>query len=85
MFNLIYSKAARGSSTFSTSNNSSQQHVSNSSVGIRRFLAGSLAGVTAQSLTYPLDLTRARMAVTTKEQYKNLYDAFKHIIRDEGS
>ena len=32
-----------------------------------RLLAGALAGTTAASLTYPLDLVRARMAVTPKE------------------
>ena len=32
----------------------------------RRFLSGSLAGVTSATLTYPLDLARARMAVTNK-------------------
>ena len=32
-----------------------------------RFVAGSLAGATAVLLTYPLDMVRARMAVTAKE------------------
>uniref|UniRef100_A0A1B0DJ89 Uncharacterized protein n=1 Tax=Phlebotomus papatasi TaxID=29031 RepID=A0A1B0DJ89_PHLPP len=32
------------------------------STNIRRFVAGSLAGITSQSMTYPLDLARARMA-----------------------
>lgn len=39
-----------------------------------KFLSGSLAGVTSQTLTYPLDLARARMAVTTKNDYKSLGD-----------
>lgn len=38
----------------------------------KRYLAGALAGVTSQSLTYPLDLARARMAVTTKHHYSSL-------------
>lgn len=37
-----------------------------------RFLAGSLAGVTAQSITYPLDLARARMAVTHRDMYGSI-------------
>uniref|UniRef100_A0A8W8P0B1 Solute carrier family 25 member 42 n=1 Tax=Magallana gigas TaxID=29159 RepID=A0A8W8P0B1_MAGGI len=49
-----------------------------------RFLAGSLAGVTSSSLTYPLDLMRARMAVTLKAQYSNLWSVFLHIVRAEG-
>ena len=48
------------------------------------FLAGSLAGVTAGSLTYPLDRARAVMAVTNVGEYKNLLDVFKRTIRDEG-
>lgn len=36
------------------------------STSVRRFLAGSLAGITSQSFTYPLDLARARMAVSDK-------------------
>lgn len=38
----------------------------------KRFLAGSLAGVTSQFLTYPLDLARARMAVTPRDTYRSL-------------
>jgi len=50
----------------------------------RRFLAGSLAGVTSQSLTYPLDLARARMAVTQKDTYNSLIEVFIKIWRVEG-
>ncbi|KAJ4451234.1 mitochondrial coenzyme A transporter SLC25A42 [Periplaneta americana] len=49
-----------------------------------RFLAGSLAGVTSQSLTYPLDLARARMAVTHKEKYRTLREVFVKIWLEEG-
>jgi len=38
-----------------------------------------LAGVTSQTLTYPLDLARARMAVSTKNDYKSLGDV-KYLI-----
>jgi len=37
-----------------------------------RFIAGSLAGTTASMMTYPLDLARARMAVTQKHTYATL-------------
>ncbi|OQV24656.1 Mitochondrial coenzyme A transporter SLC25A42 [Hypsibius exemplaris] len=50
----------------------------------RRFLAGSLAGVTASTLTYPLDLARARMAVTEKSRYSSLRDVFRHLLKEEG-
>lgn len=48
--------------------------------GSRKFLSGSLAGVTSQTLTYPLDLARARMAVTSINEYKSLADVkYLHI------
>jgi solute carrier family 25 protein 42 len=50
----------------------------------KRFVAGSLAGMTAQSLTYPLDLTRARLAVSPRSKYANLVDVFAKIIKEEG-
>ncbi|XP_037362135.1 mitochondrial coenzyme A transporter SLC25A42 isoform X2 [Talpa occidentalis] len=49
-----------------------------------RLLAGALAGTTAASLTYPLDLVRARMAVTPKEMYANIFHVFIRISREEG-
>ncbi|XP_006004004.1 mitochondrial coenzyme A transporter SLC25A42 [Latimeria chalumnae] len=49
-----------------------------------RLIAGSLAGTTAATLTYPLDLVRARMAVTPKEMYSNIIHVFIRISRDEG-
>lgn len=49
-----------------------------------RFLAGALAGVTAVAFTYPLDMVRARMAVTAKERYHNLPEVVMKIYREEG-
>ncbi|KAJ8311566.1 hypothetical protein KUTeg_010921 [Tegillarca granosa] len=49
-----------------------------------RFLAGSLAGVTSVSFTYPLDMVRARMAVTLQCRYHNLREVFTKIYREEG-
>lgn len=48
------------------------------------FLAGSLAGVVSTTCTYPLDLARARMAVTHKEMYNSLSQVFLKIVRTEG-
>lgn len=49
-----------------------------------RLLAGSMAGTTAAMLTYPLDMVRARMAVTPKEMYSNILHVFVRISREEG-
>uniref|UniRef100_A0A8C5QH28 Mitochondrial coenzyme A transporter SLC25A42 n=1 Tax=Leptobrachium leishanense TaxID=445787 RepID=A0A8C5QH28_9ANUR len=51
---------------------------------IPRLLAGSLAGTTATMITYPLDLVRARMAVTPKEMYSNIIHVFIRMSREEG-
>ncbi|XP_066551601.1 mitochondrial coenzyme A transporter SLC25A42 [Amia ocellicauda] len=51
---------------------------------VPRFLAGSLAGTSAAMLTYPLDMVRARMAVTPKEMYSNILHVFVRISREEG-
>ncbi|XP_075989688.1 dephosphocoenzyme A carrier [Anticarsia gemmatalis] len=47
-------------------------------------MAGSLAGVTSQSATYPLDLARARMAVTNATEYGTLRAVFVRVAREEG-
>lgn len=51
---------------------------------VRRFLAGSLAGIVSSSITYPLDLARARMAITDKCGYKNIWDVFMQIYTKDG-
>ena len=50
----------------------------------KHFLAGSLAGATAQALTYPLDRARAVMAVTKVGEYRNIVHVFQTIIEREG-
>lgn len=50
----------------------------------KTFLAGSLAGITSSTFTYPLDLARARLAVTQKEEYNSLSQVFVKIWKQEG-
>lgn len=53
---------------------------------ISKFCAGSLAGVTAVLLTYPLDVVRARLAfqVTGEHIYNGISHAMRTIFQTEG-
>ncbi|KFD63737.1 hypothetical protein M514_06226 [Trichuris suis] len=55
-----------------------------SSTPVRRYIAGSFAGVTATSFTYPLDLAKARLSVSRKSQYKTLAAVFIKTWHVEG-
>ena len=62
---------------------------------IERMLCGSGAGATAVMFTYPLDLIRARLAVSTPNlvggnnlrvcQYTGMMDCFRTMVREEGT
>lgn len=55
------------------------------STKLRRFWAGAFAGITSQTLTYPLDLARARMAVTERKSgYSSLRVLFTRMWVEEG-
>lgn len=51
-----------------------------------KFFAGAGAGLTAVTLTYPLDTIRARLAfqITGEHKYKGILHAATMILRDEG-
>lgn len=51
----------------------------------KRYVAGCLAGATAASLTYPLDLARARMAVSNRCQYRSIFSVFRKMVVEEGT
>ncbi|XP_051508534.1 calcium-binding mitochondrial carrier protein SCaMC-2-A [Myxocyprinus asiaticus] len=49
-----------------------------------RFVAGSLAGVIAQSAIYPMEVLKTRLALRKTGQYKGISDCAKQILRGEG-
>ncbi|XP_061752393.1 calcium-binding mitochondrial carrier protein SCaMC-2-A [Nerophis ophidion] len=49
-----------------------------------RFVAGSLAGVIAQSSIYPMEVLKTRLALRTTGQYSGISDCAKQIFRSEG-
>ncbi|GKU92021.1 hypothetical protein SLEP1_g5805 [Rubroshorea leprosula] len=53
-------------------------------IGIH-FISGGLAGITAASATYPLDLVRTRLAAQTNViYYRGIWHALQTICREEG-
>ncbi|XP_076007001.1 calcium-binding mitochondrial carrier protein SCaMC-2-A [Genypterus blacodes] len=51
---------------------------------VERFVAGSLAGVMAQSTIYPMEVLKTRLALRRTGQYSGISDCAKQIFRREG-
>ncbi|XP_029473655.1 LOW QUALITY PROTEIN: calcium-binding mitochondrial carrier protein SCaMC-1 [Rhinatrema bivittatum] len=49
-----------------------------------RFIAGSLAGATAQTSIYPMEVLKTRLAVGKTGQYSGMFDCAKKILKREG-
>ncbi|XP_014188539.1 calcium-binding mitochondrial carrier protein SCaMC-1 [Haplochromis burtoni] len=50
----------------------------------QRFLAGSLAGATAQTTIYPMEVLKTRLTLRKTGQYAGMFDCAKKILRKEG-
>uniref|UniRef100_A0A2K6KUU2 Mitochondrial adenyl nucleotide antiporter SLC25A23 n=1 Tax=Rhinopithecus bieti TaxID=61621 RepID=A0A2K6KUU2_RHIBE len=50
-----------------------------------RFVAGSLAGATAQTIIYPMEVLKTRLTLRRTGQYKGLLDCARQILQREGA
>ncbi|KAL2101263.1 hypothetical protein ACEWY4_003024 [Coilia grayii] len=49
-----------------------------------RFVAGSLAGATAQTIIYPMEVLKTRLTLRKTGQYSGMVDCAKQILQNEG-
>ncbi|XP_076976179.1 mitochondrial adenyl nucleotide antiporter SLC25A24 isoform X2 [Tamandua tetradactyla] len=49
-----------------------------------RFISGSMAGATAQTFIYPMEVLKTRLAVGKTGQYSGIFDCAKKILKREG-
>ncbi|CAG5863331.1 unnamed protein product [Menidia menidia] len=49
-----------------------------------RFMAGSLAGATAQTAIYPMEVMKTRLTLRKTGQYSGMFDCGKKILKNEG-
>ncbi|XP_059848302.1 mitochondrial adenyl nucleotide antiporter SLC25A24-like [Hypanus sabinus] len=49
-----------------------------------RFIAGSLAGVTSQTLIFPMEVLKVRMGLGKSGQYMGIFHCAQNIMRNEG-
>ncbi|PIO26395.1 hypothetical protein AB205_0133420 [Aquarana catesbeiana] len=49
-----------------------------------RFIAGSLAGAIAQTVIYPMEVLKTRLALRRTGQFTGMTDCARHIMRTEG-
>uniref|UniRef100_A0A673CTP0 EF-hand domain-containing protein n=1 Tax=Sphaeramia orbicularis TaxID=375764 RepID=A0A673CTP0_9TELE len=49
-----------------------------------RFMAGSLAGATAQTAIYPMEVLKTRLTLRKTGQYSGMFDCTKKILKNEG-
>ncbi|CAG5896788.1 unnamed protein product [Menidia menidia] len=50
----------------------------------KRFMAGSMAGATAQTAIYPMEVLKTRLTLRKTGQYAGMFDCAKTILRKEG-
>ncbi|KAM9435246.1 mitochondrial adenyl nucleotide antiporter SLC25A24 [Clarias gariepinus] len=49
-----------------------------------RFMAGSLAGATAQTVIYPMEVMKTRLTLRKTGQYSGMFDCARKILKKEG-
>jgi len=50
-----------------------------------RFVAGALAGLTAQTAIYPMEVAKTRLAIAASGEYKGILDCLSSVYRSEGT